>query len=54
MSFHNQTQVMIFYASLATGVTVQISLMQEEYLDVYVSLTWTNGPDVEKGEGPGV
>ena len=51
MFFHNQTQVMIFYASLATGGTVQISLMQE-YLDVYVSLTWTNGSDVEKGEGP--
>ena len=38
---------------IAAEGTVQISLMQE-YWDVYVSLTWTNGPDVEIGEGPGM
>ena len=45
--FFNQTQVIRFIqASLAAGGTVQISLKREHWV-VYVSLTETNGPDVE-------
>ena len=52
--FRNQTQVIQFFqASLAAGGTVQISLIRE-YWVVYVSLTETNGRDVEIGEGPGM
>ena len=40
-------------AYIAAEGTVQISLMRE-YWDVYVSLTLTNGRDVEIGEGPGM
>ena len=52
MFIRNHTQVMRFFqASLASGGTVQISLMRE-YWVVYVSLTGINGPDGEIGEGP--
>ena len=52
--FFNQTQVIRFFqASLAAGGTVQISLKREHWV-VYVSLTETNGRDVEIGEGPGM